>query len=389
MLTVAPAPADPRMLSLLAEAGFGAETFNPRQHRSCELVDLYVLRLAIHLTGELGLEPLHVEPCTARDLLRTRGFAPAFQAPLVWLLEWLACSGVVRREGTGEPLYSLVGPLPDAGLAAARAEGIASDPSYEATYEMLDEAAAVYPKVAAGEVSGERALFHKVNLWTDYFSNTNGYYALNNRVGAVAASERLPRDGGRILEVGAGLGSATAALLDRLDTRAYDLASYRVTEPVPFFRRRAERMLGSSHPDVPLRFSALDINQPWEPQDVAPSSWDLVWGVNVFHLARRLESALDEARRALAPGGWIVVGEGLRPASGLAVAAEFPFQLLDSFVGVELDPLRRPTAGFLTAEQWRGALEASGFSSVAVVPDVARLVEIHRGFYAAAVCGRR
>ena len=36
-------PPDARIYELLAEAGFGADLFNPRQHRCCELVDRYAL----------------------------------------------------------------------------------------------------------------------------------------------------------------------------------------------------------------------------------------------------------------------------------------------------------------------------------------------------------
>ena len=36
---------------------------------------------------------------------------------------------------------------------------------------MLDEAAAIYPRVARGETSGERALFQRAALWTAYFNN--------------------------------------------------------------------------------------------------------------------------------------------------------------------------------------------------------------------------
>lgn len=118
-------------------------------------------------------------------------------------------------------------------------------------------------------------------------------------------------------------------------------------------------------------------------------SFDLVWGVNVFHLARRMDDVLAEARTALAPGGWLVIGEGMRPAAGRVVGAEFPFQLLDSFLDVELDTVRRPTPGFLTADHWCRALAAAGFSAIAVAPDVARLLEIYPGFFAAAACGRR
>jgi len=382
-----PPPVDPRLYALLAEAGFGDALFNPRQHRSCELVEHYVLQLAIDLVARLELAPLLAEPRSVEELLATRGFVPRFAPALGWLLERLALAGVAAREAGGR--YRLAAPLPAPDPAAVRAEGLAADASYAPAFALIDEAAALYPRVARGETNGESALFRKLPLWVAYFSNQNGYYALNNRVTARVAAARLA--GGPVLEVGAGLGSATEALLDALARHGAlgALSAYLVTEPVALFRRRAERTLRAAWPGAPLAFAALDVNQPWAAQDVGPASVQLVWGVNVFHLARDLEAVLAEARAALVPGGWLVIGEGLRPRRGEPVGAEFPFQLLASFTDVDLDPVTRATAGFLTAEEWLGALARTGFTALEVVPDAVRLRAYHAGMWTAAVCGRR
>jgi len=308
--------------------------------------------------------------------------------PLRWLLERLATEGFVERDDAG---FRLLGPLPRTDLGAIRAEALDADPSYAPAFALVDEAAAIYPAVARGETSGDAALFRKAALWFAYFSNENAYYALNNRVTAQVAAGRMAGEGCSVLEVGAGLGSATEALLDRLRAagRLSRLSSYRVTEPVALFRRRAQRTLEATERGVPLAFSSLDMNQPWAAQGVEPGSAHLVWGVNVFHLARRLDTVLREAFAALAPGGWLVVGEGLRPFPGQPVDAEFPFQILESFAHVELDPATRATHGFLTAEEWLAALGRVGFAGLEVVPDAIRLRSFYAGFLAAAVCGRR
>jgi len=380
-------PVDPRFYARLAEAGFDEALFNPHQHRSCELVEHYALQLAFDLAARLELAPLLAEPCSVAELIGARGFVPRFGPALGWLLERLVLAGRATRESNGR--YRLAGSLPAPDLAAARAEGLAAEPSYAPAYALLDEAAALYPRVARGETDGESALFRKLPLWFAYFSNQNGYYALNNRVTAKAVADRLA--GGPVLEVGAGLGSATEALLDALDERGTlgALSTYLVTEPVPLFRRRAERTLRAARPGVPLAFTALDLNKPWAAQGVRPGTVQLVWGVNVFHLARDLDAALAEARAALAPGGWLVMGEALRPRRGEPVGAELPFQLLASFTDVALDPETRATPGFLTTEEWLGALARAGFAAPEVVPDVVRLRVYYAGMWAAAVCGRR
>jgi SAM-dependent methyltransferase len=380
-------PPDPRVYAILRESGYGDDLFNPRQHRNCELVDDYVRALAIELVAKLGLvEPL-ARARTVDELVELRGFVPVFRPPLAWLLAWLAAGSVLARE---DERYRLAAPLPATNLAGLRGEGLALDPSYAPAYALLDHAATIYPGVATGDTSGERALFQKAALWFAYFSNDHAYYALNNRVVGPAAAARLPASGATVLEVGAGLGSATEALLEALspEQRSTAVAAYRFTEPVTFFSRRAQRILSACYPAVPFTFSALDIDAPWEDQGVAPGSVQLVWGVNVFHLARDLRATLRAALTALAPGGALVIGEGIRPFAGQPVAAEFPFQLLERFVDVEISAAR-PAPGFMTAEQWQAALADAGFEAIETVPDVVRLRALYPGFFAAAICGRR
>ena len=75
---------------------------------------------------------------------------------------------------------------------------------------------ALYGIVATGEKSGDHNLLgpQGVPLWLNYFNNDNLTYAVNNWVGAAAAADRLSsRPTLRVLEIGAGTGSATEILL--------------------------------------------------------------------------------------------------------------------------------------------------------------------------------
>ena len=70
------------------------------------------------------------------------------------------------------------------------------------------------------------------------------------------------------------------------------------------------------------------------------------------------------------------------------MGVELPFRLLESFTDVELDPERRPTPGFLTAEAWCEAFARAGLARVTLVPDAIRIRTLYAGFFAAAVCGQ-
>jgi SAM-dependent methyltransferase len=374
--------ADPRLAPLLA--GFPPGLFEDRLYRSIQWADHYVLALTLDVVGELGLAPLLLaEPDTAAGLCAKRGLRASFAPRLDWLLRRTATAGLLQTAAVpaaGETGYQAPAPLPQANLEELRGAGVAIDPRNAPTLALLDAAAATWPALAHGEATGEEALLGAgvIGLWLDYFSNDNLLYAANNQVAASAAVVALAdRTDARVLEVGAGAGSATRALLAACSAAQppCSIAHYHVTEPNAFFRRRAERALKAERA-VPLVFGGLDIDRPWAEQGIAPGSLDLIFGVNVLHVAGDLGFSLGEARRALAPGGCLVAGECLRPFPRRPIYIEFVFQLLDSFLTVGLDAATRPEPGFLTPEHWQAALIAAGFSRVCFLPDHRRSRDI-------------
>jgi len=194
-----------------------------------------------------------------------------------------------------------------------------------------------------------------------------------------------------VLELGGGFGSSAEALLARLDAtgRGAEVASYRFTELVAMFLRRAERTLRARFAGRPLEFGALDLNRPFAEAGVAPGSYALVYGVNVVHVARDLAATLGEIRTALGDGGMLVLAECVRPFAGRPVYVELAFNLLGAFRDPVLVPGWRPNGGFLTPEQWAAALEANGFADVRVFPDIAAIREVIPQFVVAAISARR
>jgi SAM-dependent methyltransferase len=263
-----------------------------------------------------------------------------------------------------------------------------------ASYVLAETAARDYPAFLRGEVTGEDVLFsaRRLRLWIDYFSNDNGLYAVNNRVGAIAAHAWLPPSGGSILELGGGLGSGALALLERLETagRLGEIAGYRFTEFVPAFLRRGEQALRARYPALSVLSAAtLDMNRPFAEQGVARGSVALVYAVNTLHVAQDLEFTLGEIFQALAPGGCLVVSECVRPRPRQPIEAEFVFNLTETFRSPRLHPLYRPSGGFLTPEQWRGAMETAGFVETRFLPDIPSLRDKAPRFVVAAVGATR
>ena len=224
-------------------------------------------------------------------------------------------------------------------LKYLRALGLNIDPANAATLDLLDYAASAYPAVATGRLSGDHNLFgpQGIPLWLNYFNNDNPTYAVNNWVGAAAAADRLSsRPALRVLEIGAGTGSATEILLKLFDERSLlpRLECYVVTEPNTYFRRCNQRKLAAQYPNLPLEWASLDLDLPWSTQGIASGEFDLVYAVNVMHISKNLLFSLNKARSALAAGGWLVIGECVRPYDNQPMYPEVMFQILESFTNV-------------------------------------------------------
>jgi SAM-dependent methyltransferase len=386
-------PSDPRLAEYLKE--YPAPVFSERLYQSIELMERYSVETAIDLARRLNVIDHLSQWQSVDDLCRLLSFQPSFKFALHWILERLVeTASVEARDNDNTRFYHLRHAPRQPDLENLRAVGLNIDPANAATLDLLDHAARLYPAVANGEQSGDHNLLgpQGVPLWLNYFHNDNLTYAVNNWVAAALAVERVSnRRALRILELGAGPGSASEILLRLFNERGLlpRVERYLVTEPNAFFLRCSQRKLASQYSDLPLEWAALNLDLPWGTQGINPGEFDLVYAVNVMHIAKDLLFSLNEARSALSSDGWLVVGECLRPYFNQPIYPELMFQILESFTNVQTDPEIRPNPGFLTAEQWRRAFSRAGFARADVAPDVDRIREIYRHFFTGAICGQK
>src|SRR5919198_2575895 len=362
--------------------------------RSHKLYEEFVDRLVLRVARETGLEAATREPASAEEVVARLGLDPGRAlVPVDWILRRLAGRRTVEEVGAARCFRwrdARVAPDP----MPVREAQLGHDPSWLPSYTLAETVAQDYPAFLRGEVAGEEVLFapRRLSLWVDYFSNANGQYAVSNHVGAIGVARWLPRTGGTILEIGGGLGSGALAVLESLEAagRLGDVREYRFTELVPAFLRRGQQALeGRYRRPAWLRFGALDMNRPFAEQGVRPGDLSVVYAVNALHVAHDLEFTLGEVRRALEPGGQLIVSECIRPDSGQTIYAEFIFNLMETFRTPRLHPVYRPAGGFLTAGQWRAAIEAGGFADVRFVPDIVRVQGRVPDYFAAAIGATR
>ena len=366
--------------------------FDDRFIQSIERLEEYVFRLAIAVFRASGLEQACAEPANVDEAVARAGLAPeAARVPTLWFLRLLATRGYLTQ--FAEDRFRAIPALPLLDPEELVREQTQHDPRCLPSYRIAALAAAEYPAVLRGAISGEDTLFapDHIDAWIDYFSNANPLYAIANSVGALAAERALPGHSATVLELGGGLGSGTAALLTRIESLgpADRLAAYRFTEIVPAFLRRAKKALSAQFPAAPLTFAWLDQDHPFAKAGVAAGSFALVYAVNALHVAHDLAATLVEARNTLAPGGSLVISECVRPFADRPLHVEFVFNLLGAFRAPKLVPTWRPNGGFLTPEQWTAALEANGFCDVTIFPDITALRDAFPSFVVAAITARR
>lgn len=164
---------------------------------------------------------------------------------------------------------------------------------------------------------------------------------------------QLPTGQGlRILEIGAGTGSTTAALLSHLPATQ---TNYLFTDIGATFLTQARATFADY--DF-VRYQPLDIEQAPDEQGFARQQADLVVAANVLHVTKDLGKTLGHTRQLLAPGGLLLLLESTTP-SGFT---DLTFGLTDGwwhFADMRQDyPL-------LTADAWTALLQAHGFAQVA------------------------
>ncbi len=164
----------------------------------------------------------------------------------------------------------------------------------------------------------------------------------------------------RVLEVGAGTGGLTAALLPHLPP---ERTHYTYTDvSSAFFPAAQDRF--ADHDFVHYR--CLDLDADPVTQGFTPASYDLVIAANVLHATRDLRRTLHRVGDLLADGGQLLAVETHDPPALTPV-----FGLLDSWWNAE-DADLRPDGPLLARDRWTALLEECGYTGTVQPGDAAQ-----------------
>ncbi|WP_244967359.1 SDR family NAD(P)-dependent oxidoreductase [Streptomyces cacaoi] len=349
--------------------GFAAETDRAlagHQAAVAEAEELAprLLAAALRPTGLFEQAARGQGPRDAQDLAAAVGVVPEHTALFAAQLALLADSGHLhaageRYESAGRPAGTW------AEEARAADELIARHPGIEPVVALLRDCLAALPDVLTGRREATDVLFpegSQERVAAVYRGDpvTDRCNAETARLVVAQVRARLAAEPGarvRVLEVGAGTGGTSAAVLAALAPYGASV-DYVFTDVSPAFVRKGRARFGADHPFA--RFETLDIESDPAAGDMPVGSCDVVFGTNVFHATRRLTQTLTHAKRLLRRGGVLLLTEGTRPLSQLALV----FGLTSGWWRFADPGLRMPHSPLATERQWRDALATCGFTDI-------------------------
>lgn len=197
------------------------------------------------------------------------------------------------------------------------------------------------------------------NMLDEYYESGGDSTSMNVASAAIVKqlTHRYPH--ARILEIGAGTGGATKAVLGAIGSA---FASYTYTDISAGFFDKAAEVFGT-HSDK-MVFKTLDVERPIATQGFEPHTYDIIIANNVLHATKVLQHTLENTRRLLKPGGYLVLAEltDKGPVRFGTIMGGFTGWWSGVNDGRKYMPI-------ITPQEWHTVLRKSGFCGVdAVTP---------------------
>ncbi|MBX9791602.1 MAG: SDR family NAD(P)-dependent oxidoreductase, partial [Pirellulales bacterium] len=251
--------------------------------------------------------------------------------------------------------------LPDTPLSVRSRAAAARLPFARSHFELLDRcgsnlAAVLRGKIEPLEVLFPDGVFATAEALYQDFPFAQYFNELLRSAVRGFAQQQLDRPL-RVIELGAGTGSSTVAILSALPPgSSYDFTD--VSDA--FLKYGANKFLSRDS----LRFRLLDIEQGPASQGFPVGSFDVVVAANVLHATRRIEQSLKHARSLLAPGGLLLLVE----LTSVERWVQITFGLTEGWWRFAGDPFRA-TSPLLSKAAWIELLHKCGFGQLATLPD--------------------
>ena len=298
------------------------------------------------------------------DLRQSLGVVEEHDRLFRRMFEMLARAGVVEeKDGSFVVVVGADDPLPEA--LPADPEGYAAEMTARYSHGLTEvglfsRSAGALADVLRGEMDPLTLLFSSgeptagdLYLKAPVARAANGMLAdaVRALVAELPEGRRL-----RVLEVGAGTGSATASVLPELPEGRFE---YIYTDISAGFFAEAEERFGDGGGSIDYR--PLDIERDPVEQGFDSHGYDLIIASNVLHATRYLGETLAHCLDVLSPSGHLVALENLRGLGWM----DLTFGQLDGWWRFA-DPFRTEHA-LMGPTMWRQALRDAGFEEAEVI----------------------
>ncbi|KAF2218978.1 AMP-binding enzyme [Elsinoe ampelina] len=228
--------------------------------------------------------------------------------------------------------------------------------AHVADYKLLTRIGENLPDIVKGRLTAIEAA-RKDDLLNEFYPVALGmaYHTTYLARTVKQLTHRFPHL--RILELGAGTGSATKATLGLIGD---DFASYTFTDISSGFFPKAKEFFDSTPSSSRISYKILDISKDPEKQGFVPQAYDLVIASQVLHATPVMENSIRNVRSLLKPGGFLVVNEGINNETARlgTIFGAFP----GWWLGAENDG--RHLGPNLAVSEWDKLLRSTGFSGV-------------------------
>jgi NADPH:quinone reductase-like Zn-dependent oxidoreductase/SAM-dependent methyltransferase len=217
------------------------------------------------------------------------------------------------------------------------------------------------PEILSGELDPLQVVFESDQadiFYSDLFRNLCADGQLNFLLDL--ASHENP--GLRILEVGAGTGGMTGHVISALQERekrtgGLAFSEYTYTDISPAFFETASQRWPDLKSQGRVTFKTLDLDRSIDSQGFEPGSYDLVIAASVLHATPYLEATIRNVRKALKPGGRLILLEVINPDD---IATNFMAGLVPGWWVAREE--WRPHSAAIPEHLWDKCLKDNGFS---------------------------
>lgn len=308
-----------------------------------------------------------VGPFDAREWQKQAGVAPTYERWLQQGFTLLVEQGHLTREG--DLLTVVDAALLDSERCSEQWQELKSqtldDPRQHAQVMLVDALLPALPRILQGHELASAVMFPEGSL-----ALVSGVYERNpvadhaNDVMAEALLAYLrsratqPAAGFRLLEIGAGTGATSAALLERLGEFAGAIREYCYTDISKAFLSQGTQRFAQSVPYLTTKL--FDVERPVGPQGLEVGAYDVVIAANVLHATSDMRRTVRNAKALLKAGGVLLINELVDSNLFLHLT----FGLLPGWWLYQDPELRVPGGPALSPRSWQALLQSERFPIV-------------------------